>query len=101
MLARKAKASRDPTHCRANQMVQIPVSRSRELQRPEADVVQGLVVQQEALIGIFNKLMEGEHSIIWLHDCVRDLRGWDNGEGLHDAVRVFFADLRNEQRTHS
>mmetsp|Transcript_99868 Transcript_99868/g.291347 ORF Transcript_99868/g.291347 Transcript_99868/m.291347 type:complete len:298 (+) Transcript_99868:349-1242(+) len=92
-LARKAKARRDATHSGAHQVVQVPVCWRRELQRAETDVVQCLVIEQEALIGVLDKLVKREHGIVGFHDCVRDLWGWDHRERLHDAVWILFANL--------
>ncbi len=38
-------------------MIEITIGRSGELKGPETDVIQSLIVQRKALIGILNKLM--------------------------------------------
>merc|ERR1711870_213120 len=55
-LAWEAQASGHTRHGRRHQMVQITISWRRQLERPEANVVQGLVVEQEALVSVLNQL---------------------------------------------
>ena len=45
--------------------------------------------------------MDGEGSVVRFDDGVGHLRGRADGEGLHDSVRVFLADLGDEQSTHA
>eukprot|EP00970_Alexandrium_tamarense_P001744 scaffold226_cov185-Alexandrium_tamarense.AAC.3 len=69
----EAKAARSSTHCRSNEMVQISVCWSSQLECTEADVVQGLIVKSKALVCIFDELMDGEGSIVRLYDSIRHL----------------------------
>ena len=72
-----------------------------ELQCPEADVVERLVVQHHAFVGILDKLMDRESGVVRLDDGVGDLGRRDNGEGDHHAVRVLLADLRDQKGAHA
>merc|ERR1719231_560904 len=49
----------------------------------------------------FSKLVHGEGSVVRLDDGVGHVRGRADGEGLHDSVRVFLADLGDQKRTHT
>ncbi len=82
-------------------MVQIAVGRSRELERAEADVVQGLVVDAVRLVRILDELVNREGSVVRLDDRVGDLGRRDDRVGVHDAVRVLFANLADEERSHA
>merc|ERR1712087_760889 len=62
----EAEASGHTADGSAHQVVQITVSGRRKLQSPEADVVESLVVEQEALVGILHQLVEGEHGVVGL-----------------------------------
>ena len=73
-LAREAEAAGHATHRCADEMIQITVCWCGELLGAEADVVQGFIVEEEALIGILDKLVERKHCVVWLNDCVRDFR---------------------------
>lgn len=65
-----------------------------ELESSKADIIEGLIVKDHALISIFNQLVDGESGIVGLNHCVRDLRGGKNREGHHHSIRVLFSDLR-------
>ena len=54
-------------------MVEISVRRGRQLESPEADVVESLVVDAEGLVGILNQLMHGQGGIVRLNNGVRNL----------------------------
>merc|ERR1711907_725283 len=56
-LTRKAQAGRHTAHGCADKMIQIAISWRGQLQGPETDVVQSLVVQQHAFISILHQLM--------------------------------------------
>merc|ERR1712232_863921 len=82
-------------------MVQVTVSGGGQLQGAEADVVESLVVEQEAFVSILNELVEAEHGVVGLDDRVRHFGTGDDGERLHDTVRVLLADLGDEQGAHA
>ena len=52
-LAWEAKARSDSTHGSRDEVVEIAIGRSRKLQGPEADIVQGLIIHQEAHVCVF------------------------------------------------
>ena len=45
--------------------------------------------------------MDGESSVVRLHNGVRDFGGWHDGEGGHHSVGELLADLRDQKRTHT
>jgi hypothetical protein len=47
-------------------MVEIAVCRSRELECPEADIVQSLVINAEGLVGVLNQLVNRERGVVRL-----------------------------------
>ena len=82
-------------------MYTIHTCRSGEFQGPEADVVERFIVEDHAFVGVLDELVDGERGVIRLHDSVRDLWGWEDGEGEHHAVRVFFTDFGDEEGAHA
>ena len=100
-LTGESKAASNSGHGSGDEMVEITVCRGGELESSEADIVEGFVVNDHALISVFNQLMDREGGVVRLNNGVRDLGGRDNGEGLHDSVRIFFSDLRDEEGSHS
>ena len=56
-LAGEAEAGSDARHRRGDEMVEVGVRRRGQLQRPEADVVQSLVVDAVSLVCVLDQLM--------------------------------------------
>jgi len=84
-----------------DEMVKITVGGGGELEGSEADIVEGLVVNAHNLIGVLNKLMDGEGGVVGFDDGVRDLGGGHDGESAHHSVGVFFSDLGDEEGSHT
>jgi hypothetical protein len=100
-LARESEAASGTADGSRHKMVKISVSGGGKLKSSEANVVQGLVIKSEALVGILHKLMDRKSGIVWFHDGIRHLRGRNNGVGRHDSVGVFLTDLGDQQGTHT
>ena len=82
-------------------MIEVTVCGCGELERAEADVIEGLVVKSEALIRVLHELVHRQCSIVRLDHGVGHLGRGDDREGGHDAVGVLLSDLGDEQRAHS
>ena len=82
-------------------MVKITIGWGGELEGSEADIVEGLVINAHNLIGVLDKLMDGEGGVVWLDDGVGDLWGWHDGESGHDSVWILFSDLGDEEGSHT
>ncbi len=54
-------------------MVEVAICRGGEFKRAEADVIEGLVVNTEGFVCVFNQLMDGEGCIVRLHHSVGHL----------------------------
>ena len=100
-LAREAERARRAADRRRDEVVEVTVRRRRELERAEADVVERLVVEREALVRVLDELVHRERRVVGLDDRVRHLRRRDHGVGRHDAVGVLLADLGDEERAHA
>ena len=72
-LAREAQRGSDAAHGEGHQVVEVPVGGRVEPQRAEADVVERLVVDAEAGVGVEHKLVQRQHGIVGLHHSVRHL----------------------------
>jgi len=84
-----------------DQMVKITVGWGGQFQSSEADIVQGFVINNLDLIGIFDQLMDGKGGVVWLNNGIRDFWGWEDGESFHDSVWVFFSDFGDQESTHT
>ena len=100
-LSWESEAAGDTGESSRDEMVKITVGWGGELEGSEADIVEGLVINAHDLIGVLNKLMDGEGGVVWLDDGVGDLWGWHNGESGHDSVWVLFSDLGDEEGSHT
>lgn len=54
-------------------MIQIPIRRRGEFQRPKANVIKGFVIDTKSAIRVFDKLVYGQCSIVRLDNRVRNL----------------------------
>merc|ERR1712137_784804 len=100
-LTRESEASGNTRHGGGNQMVQITIGWGGKFEGTEADVVKGFVIDAVGLVGVFNELMDGEGGVVWFDNGIRYLWRWDNREGVHDSVWVFFSDFGDEECTHT
>ena len=100
-LTREAEAAGHAGHGGGHQVVQVTVGRGGQLQGAEADVVQGLVVEDHDLVGVLDQLVDGERGVVRLDDGVGHLGGREDREGHHDAVGVLLADLGDQEGAHT
>ena len=72
-LTRESEAASNSGHGSRDEMVKISVSGGGELEGSEADIVEGFVVNDHALVSVFDQLMDGKSGVVGLNDSVRDL----------------------------
>ena len=58
------------------------------------------LTKNEGLVGLLDRLMDGEGGVVVLNDGVGYFRGGDKGEGGHDPIGVFLTDFRDEKGYH-
>jgi len=80
-LTGESEAAGDTGESGGNQVVKITIGWGGELEGSEADIVEGLVINAHNLIGVLNKLMDGESG--------------------HDSVWVLLTDLGDEEGSHT
>ena len=66
-------------------MVQVTVCGRRQLERAEADVVEGLVVDAEGLVSVLDKLVDGQRRVVRFYYGVGHFRRGDHAECVHDS----------------
>ena len=69
------EAGGDPRHGEGDKVVEVSIGGGGQLQGPEADVVQGLVVDAERLVRVLDQLVHGEGGVVGLHNRVGHLPG--------------------------
>ncbi|KAL0926366.1 hypothetical protein M5K25_002588 [Dendrobium thyrsiflorum] len=62
-------------------------TRSGQLQSTEADIIEGLIVKNHALISVLNQLVDRKSCIIGFDDCIGNLRGREDREGLMESEK--------------
>ena len=72
-LTGEPEAAGDSGHGSGDQVVEISVGGSGELEGSEADVVECLVVDDHALVGVLDQLMHGQSGVVGLHNGVGHL----------------------------
>jgi hypothetical protein len=72
-LTRESKTASGTTDGSCNQVIQVTIGWSGELEGTEANVVQCLIVKSETLISILHKLMHRKCSVVRLDHCIRNL----------------------------
>ena len=100
-LTGESETARNTGESSGNEMVEVTVRGRGELERTEADIVQGLVIENHALIGVLYKLMHGKRGVVRLDDSVGYLGGREDRERKHDSVRVLLSDLGDQQGSHT
>ena len=100
-LTGEAEARGDTRHGGRHQVVEVAVGGGGQLERAEADVVQGLVVHDHALVGVLHELVDGQGGVVGFHNSVRHLGRREHGEGEHDTVGVLLTDLGDQESAHT
>ena len=100
-LAREAQAAGGGRHDGGDEVVQVAEGGRGQLEGAEADVVERLVVDEERLVGVLDKLMHGEDAVVRLDDGVGHLGRREDGVGAHHAVGVLLADLGDQEGAHA
>merc|ERR1719405_467855 len=100
-LARESERAGDGRQARADEVIQITVSRRSELQGAEADVVQSLVIKREAEVRVLDELVHRKRAVVRLNHRVRNLWARHDRVRRHDAVRVLLTNLKDEEGTHT
>ena len=77
-LTGEPEAAGDSGHGGGDEMVEISVGGGGELESSEADIVKGLVVDDHALVGVFDQLMHRQGGVVGLNDRVGHLGRGDN-----------------------
>merc|ERR1719197_799183 len=86
--------------CR-NEVIQVAICWCGQLQGSEANVVERLIVKKHAFVGVLHQLVEREHCIVRLYNCIRDLWRRNDRERLHDTIGILFTDFGNQQGAHA
>lgn len=73
LITRETQRTGGSAHGFGDQVVQIAVGRVGKLKGSQADIIQCLIIQHEALVGILHELMDRKSGVVRLDDGVRNL----------------------------
>ena len=82
-------------------MVEIPVGWGCQLEGPEADVVESLVVDAVGLVGVLDQLVDRQSGVVGLHHGVGHLGRRHHGVGVHDSVWVLLSYFGDKECSHT
>jgi hypothetical protein len=85
----------------SNQAVEMFIVWARNVKVATADIVHGLIVNQESTVRIFNSAMGGEDSIVGLDDRGGDTRGRIDGELKLGLLAVVSGQALKEKSTEA
>jgi len=100
-LSRESEGAGSSGDSIGNQVVQVTVSGVSKLQGAEANIVKSFVIKSVTLVGVLNKLVDGESGVVRFDDSVGNLGGGNNTVCADDTVRVFFLDLGDKKSSHT
>ena len=69
-LTGESEAAGDSGHGGRHQVVQVSISGGGQFQGSETDVVEGFVVNDHALVGVLDQLMDGESGVVRFNDGI-------------------------------
>jgi len=69
-LSWESEAASDTGESSRDQMVKITVGWGGELKGSEADIIKSFVINAHNLIGVLDKLMDREGSVVWLNNGI-------------------------------
>ena len=72
-LTREPEAGGDTRHGERDQVVEVTIRGTGELEVSEADVIERLVINHECLISVLHQVMKSQTSIVWFNNSIRDL----------------------------
>ena len=97
----ETERSGDGRHDLANETVQVGVTGPFDVQVATADVVDGLVVNHEGAVRVFQGSVGGEDGVVWLHHRGGDLGGRIYGELQLGLLSVVHGETLHQQRRES
>jgi hypothetical protein len=71
-LTRETETTSDTRHGGRDEVVEVTISGGSEFEGTEADIIEGFVVNDHDLIGVFDKLMDRESGVVGFDDGIRD-----------------------------
>ncbi len=82
-----------------NQSVKVSVGWSFNVQVSSADIIDGLVIQHDSDVGVFQQRVSRKNGVVWFNNCSGDLRGRIDSESQFGFLSVINRKSFQEQRS--
>jgi len=97
----EAQTSGDRANDLGNQAVQVIKAGSGNVQVATADIVHGLIVNEESAVGVLNGAVSGENGVVRLDDSGRNTRGRVDAEFQLGLLAILGGELLQQQSTET
>merc|ERR1711990_313777 len=84
-----------------NESVQVGVGWSLNVEVSSADIVDGLVIEDDGDIGVLKERVGGEDGVVWLNNGGGDLWGWIDGESELGFLTIIDGKSLEEERSET
>ena len=84
-----------------DESVKVGVGWSLDIEVSSADIVDGLVIEDDGDIGVLKKRVGGEDGVVWLNNGGGDLWGWVDGESELGFLTVIDGKSLEEERSET
>ena len=85
----------------SDESVQVGVGWSLDIKVSSADIIDGLVIEDNGDIGVLKKRVSGENGVVWLNNGGGDLWGWVDGETELGFLTVVDGKSLEEERSET
>jgi len=85
----------------SDKSVQVGVGWSLDIKVSSADIIDGLVIEDNGDIGVLKKRVSGEDGVVWLNNGGGDLWGWVDGETELGLLTVIDGKSLEEERSET
>lgn len=84
-----------------HEAVEVGVGGPLDVQGAPADVVDGLIVEQDGDVGVLQERVRGQHAVVGLDHRGRHLRRWVHGEAELGLLSVVHGQALEEERAQT
>jgi hypothetical protein len=85
----------------SDKSVQVGVGWSLDIEVSSADIIDGLVIEDDSNIGMLEEGVSGQHGVVWLNNGGGDLWGWVDGETELGLLTVVDGKSLEEERSET
>ena len=84
-----------------NKPVEIGVGRAINVERPAANIINGLIVKQHCNICVLQEGVRGKHTVVGFHHRCRNLRRWIYAESQLGFLAIIHREALQQKRSQA